>query len=283
MNQSLLNDDVIAKVPNLKQFAFRSSIDKRRYSSLDSSNCCPMPPLSGKRAPHIQRAPRKMLNPLLSLSDFAKVFRCICCNISWTTRKTAIQKMDHILRCAKKHAYDDDTVRTLVKKEIDSAPPFEGKKHEPSKMISNPSTLFEDLIHESARKQKNKSQMEGNLACGSSVRETMLTRAQCVIRTRAPDEVTLDDVHDDNLTPMPTESLLEGGYQHQRILNKQTIFHTQNFAASRLVTVSGPLRAPLFAATHQDDDWEREYSSFLPVEESTSTPWCEYSTGHNTV
>lgn len=220
------------------------------------------------------------MNSQLSLSDAARVFRCICCNVSWTTRKAAAQKMDHILRCARKYAYDDDTIRTLVKKEIESAPSLDelkGKKHKPPEVISKPSTLFENLIQETAPKRRIKSQSKGNLAVGSSIRETMLTRAQSIITAPAPDEIVLDNIVCDNkLTSLPAESLLEGGSRHPRILKDQQVLqiglHTQNFAASRLI--NGPLRSSLFAATHQDDVLEQEYNSSFSGKESP--PRCRY-------
>ena len=279
-NQPCLNEGVSAKIPNLKQFAFNSSENKRQIRSLNSSNCRSTCAPSGEGTLHTKRVPRKALNSQLSLSDAARVFRCICCDVSWTTRKAAAQKMDHILRCARKYSYDDDTIRTLVKKEIESAPSLDevkGKKQKPSEVISKPSTLFENLIQETAPKRRIKSQSKGNLAVGSSVRETMLTRAQTIITAPAPDEIVLDNVVcDDKLTSLPAESLLEGGSQHPRILNDQQVLqighHTQNFASSRLI--NGPARSSLFAATHQDDVLEQEYNSNFSEKESP--PRCGY-------
>lgn len=277
-NQSCLNEGVSAKIPNLKQFAFSSKENKRQIRSPNSSNCRSTCAPSGEGTLHTKPVPRKALNSQLSLSDAARVFRCICCNVSWTTRKAAAQKMDHILRCARKYSYDDDTIRTLVKKEIESALSLDGvkgKKQKPSEVFSKPSTLFENLIQETAPKRRIKSQSKGNLAVGSSVRETMLTRAQTIITAPAPDEIVLDNiVCDDTLISLPAESLLEGGPRH--ILNDQQVLqiglHTQNFAASRLI--NGPLKSSLFAATHQDDALEQEYNSNFSGKEPP--PRCRY-------
>ena len=56
-----------------------------------------------------------------SNADLAKLSKCICCGLAWTTRKGVAQKMFHILSCAKKHALKDNTIKILIRREVENA------------------------------------------------------------------------------------------------------------------------------------------------------------------
>jgi len=56
-------------------------------------------------------------------SELIKLVKCVCCGIGWTTRKGVAQKMAHVQFCAKKYAFTDDTVKVLIRQEVDSVLP----------------------------------------------------------------------------------------------------------------------------------------------------------------
>jgi len=180
----------------------------------------------------------------LSPSDFARVSRCICCDTSWTTRKTAAQKMDHIQRCARKHGYDEETVRILIKKE--------NSTNAVEKCISgNPkaTTLLEDVIQETApKKKRNTHRSAGNLvASGSASRKTILARARNIITTPSPDEMPSSSID-------VTESTLHhvhGSSTRPTWADRQEAPPTQAFMASKLAQKRS---TTLFSATNQDEE-----------------------------
>jgi hypothetical protein len=85
--------------------------------------------------------------------------------------------MTHILSCAKKHAFDSETVNLLIQKQISPEEPFVKK------------TLFENVLVDAAPKQKVKRRKkeEGSLKTVSSSRASILARAQGILSTSADD------------------------------------------------------------------------------------------------
>ena len=113
----------------------------------------------------------------LSASDVSKLLRCVCCNVQWTARKSGAQKMVHIQSCAKKHAFDSETIDLLIQKEIS-----------PEKS-SVKKTLLEDVLVDAAPKQKVKRRKkeEGSLKTVSTSRDSILARAQGILSTSTDD------------------------------------------------------------------------------------------------
>lgn len=171
------------------------------------------------------------MNLDILLSDVARVARCVCCSASWTTRKTASQKLGHIQRCAKKNGYDDETVRILIKKEA-SSKESKGPPLAPS-TSSTTTTLLEDVI-QTRLKRKNvrpNNHLAQDLAVGS--RDAILSRAKDIIAVPSPDE-----------TSSPSRKFVAD------------FPLTQAFTASTLR--QGSAKTSLFSATIQDDGYLSE-------------------------
>ena len=84
--------------------------------------------------------------------------------------------MTHIQSCAKKHAFDSETINLLIQKQISPEEPFVKK------------TLFEDVLVDAAPKQKVKRGIkEGTLKTVSTSRASILARAQGILSTSTDD------------------------------------------------------------------------------------------------
>ncbi len=90
-------------------------------------------------------------------SNFAKLLGCVCCQLSWTTRKSTAQKIKHIQTCGKKNKLTDDVIGILIQKELEKALPSsnKGKKVLPSDGPQEPAprTLLEEVTNGAARKK----------------------------------------------------------------------------------------------------------------------------------
>ena len=156
---------------NLDHFMFKSSRTPRKLQVSTEPT-----PSTGSAMPNSTAKGLKQ-KYLLSASDVTKVLRCVCCNVQWTARKSGAQKMTHILSCAKKHAFDNETINLLIQKQISLEEPFVKK------------TLFENVLVDAAPKQKTKRRKieEGSLKTVSTSRASILARAQGLLSTSADD------------------------------------------------------------------------------------------------
>lgn len=156
---------------NLDHFVFKSSRTPRnlQVSTEPTSSTGSVMPNNTAKILKQKRLP--------SASDVAKILRCVCCNVQWTTRKSGVQKMVHIQSCAKKHALDGETINLLIQKEISPEKPLVKK------------TLLEDVLVDAAPKQKVKRRKkeEGSLKTVSTSRDSILARAQGVLSTSTDD------------------------------------------------------------------------------------------------
>ena len=159
---------------NLDRFMFQSS---RTPRNLQASTEPFLSTSSATSNGNAKGSKRKRLPLDLSLSDVAKISRCVCCNAQWTARKSGAQKMTHIQNCAKKHAFDGGTVNLLIQKEISPEDPF----------VKN--TFFEDVLVDAAPKQKTKRRKQGesSLKTVSISRDSILARAQGILTTSTDD------------------------------------------------------------------------------------------------
>ena len=155
---------------NLDRFVFKSSRTPRNLQVSTEPA-----PSTGSAMPNSAAKGLKQKRLLLT-SDVAKVLRCVCCNVQWTARKSGAQKMIHIRSCAKKHAFDSETVNLLIQKQICPEESFVKK------------TLFENVLVDAAPKQKVKRRKkEGSLKTVSTSRASILARAQGILSTSADD------------------------------------------------------------------------------------------------
>ncbi|OCH87912.1 hypothetical protein OBBRIDRAFT_127131 [Obba rivulosa] len=89
---------------------------RRSYSVAGPSRSTSVTPgdaANPPKKPKQRKAPYQLAD--LREADFAKVMKCVCCDLSWTTRKTVSQKMKHIQSCAKKHSLTEETLSSLLR------------------------------------------------------------------------------------------------------------------------------------------------------------------------
>ncbi|KDR83603.1 hypothetical protein GALMADRAFT_235876 [Galerina marginata CBS 339.88] len=236
---------------HLKLFAYASSATNKKPNARNDAAIVTAI-LTKDRGPTTRPPVRKAFD--LSNSDLGKVSRCVCCDIAWTTRKTAIQKVNHIQSCAKKHAFDDDTVRILIQNQIANHVPqtvtTKLKKLPPEEGVPN-NTLLEDVLGDAApRKKAKRKQVETMLANVSLTRDGILARAQAILSASTPgvehgiQPAELDDMDVD----MPPS--------------------THPFARSGLAQLQGTTARTLFSGTMappQQNDMMRPNSSAPPL------------------
>ncbi|KAJ7682650.1 hypothetical protein DFH06DRAFT_1119843 [Mycena polygramma] len=125
-------------------------------------------PLAAIAKPNHQRKGPRGVHLMVSLGNFLilelrKLVKCVSCDIAWTARKSAAQKLVHsvlsIRSCGKKNGFTDDTMRHLIRKELDSMPDEPGPSNRNGKAPLVPTertTLLEDVVRDAAPKRKGK-------------------------------------------------------------------------------------------------------------------------------
>ena len=117
-------------------------------------------------------------------ADLAKLGKCVSCDLRWTARKTAHQKMIHIQTCAKKHAFTDETVRILIRKEIDNVTAH----NKAACILMESNTYMEDIVaHAAPRKKGRRQRVAETVQTIQVTRSTILNRAQAVLGSLSPD------------------------------------------------------------------------------------------------
>lgn len=149
-------------------------------------------PSTTKAPPKRKAVTKHQFSGDFSDAELAKLTTCVSCNAHWTTRKTATQKMKHVLFCAKKHSFNDETIRFLIRKEIESVVGTVGKVAEkkgigkvPPAQSPTPKTFYEHIVTDAAPKKKGR-----RMETGESVRSVTATRNAILDRAR----VILDSV-----------------------------------------------------------------------------------------
>ncbi|KAJ7178997.1 hypothetical protein C8R46DRAFT_1187479 [Mycena filopes] len=176
------DDEEILPTLNLARFAFNNPRPLQHRNSASTvgstsnSDAKPKPPV---------KKTAKSLEGEFSDAELKKLGKCVSCDIAWTARKSAVQKMLHIRSCAKKTGLTDATVRVLVRKEIDNAPSDPGPSKGKGKTLTDApithTTLLEDVVRDAAPKRKGKRKEAVNtLKSVSETRENIRDRAQVV-------------------------------------------------------------------------------------------------------
>ncbi|KAJ7044487.1 hypothetical protein C8F04DRAFT_1249772 [Mycena alexandri] len=180
------DDEEIFPTLNLARFAFNKPRPLQHRNSASTvgstsnSDSQAKPP-----AKKTARSSSKRLEGEFSDTELKKLAKCVGCDIAWTTRKSAVQKMAHIRSCAKKTGLTDVTVRALIRKEIDSAPSDPGPSNRKRKTLEDVptthTTLLEDVVRDAAPKRKGKRKaVVDTLKSVSETRENIRDRAQMV-------------------------------------------------------------------------------------------------------
>lgn len=134
---------------------------------------------------------RKALPPsraVASISDrdMARILRCVGCNLAWTTRKSAVQKMKHIESCARKAGLTDETVEVLLKQELEKTPldpSAESKGKAKGQELNEPKTLLGEKIVDEGMKRKRRPPVEGTVRELADTRENILERARRLLHS----------------------------------------------------------------------------------------------------
>ncbi|KAI0650677.1 hypothetical protein C8Q79DRAFT_1006915 [Trametes meyenii] len=119
--------------------------------------------------------------------QLARILKCVSCDLAWTTRKTVPQKMKHIQTCAKKNGLSDDTIRILLRKELDSLPPVASSSKSKSATPAPPSTPVPETLLEEVLKDVNKKkpgrrpQVLQTVKSVAETRETILDKARSLL------------------------------------------------------------------------------------------------------
>ncbi|KAF9534184.1 hypothetical protein CPB83DRAFT_831324 [Crepidotus variabilis] len=238
---------------SLGHFAYPAVPPMKRSTTLqttDNQSSAPKKPTPYQRPPVRKNSPSN-----LQLADVNKVSRCVCCHVSWTSRKTAVQKLNHIQSCSKKHCYDDDTIRILVDKAVASSSPPKPKAN--GKNATPVSTTYlEDLVRDKAPKKRTKSKASDTLITAvENNRSIILARANDIFTSMTPDESLRADQYLAPSTQSFATSSLGGlqGFESKRLLfdDDEASSPTQAFLGNRL-----GLRTPrsLFDLGDDEDD-----------------------------
>ncbi|KAJ3559179.1 hypothetical protein NM688_g493 [Phlebia brevispora] len=128
------------------------------------------------------RKPRTPSQAFASVSerDMVQLLRCVACNLAWTTRKTAAQKVKHIQSCAHKAGLTDETVGMLIKEELEKTPAVKPVKNKGKSKAKEeePMTLLAEKINDETGKRKRRAPVEGTVREIAEIREDILERAR---------------------------------------------------------------------------------------------------------
>jgi hypothetical protein len=231
---------VVPKILNLTQFAFTNPPIRRKLAGPARGIATATLPSSNTE---LGRKTSKTLD--IPASDLAKISRCISCDLSWTARKTPVQKMAHIKSCAKKNNFTDETIQRLVRKEVANYVPIvKQSKVKVKDSVSQESlaknTYMDDILVGAAPRKKGKPQQAQTvLSSVSTTRGSILERAQTILATSS--------AHDVNFATLstPKHPSTCSGIQDEDIL-----LSTQTFGQSALAQKQGVTSKTLFSATY---------------------------------
>jgi hypothetical protein len=188
------SEDTDGKV-NLRGFAFIGSRPSMNDSSsrLDNSrkrSSTVIEP-SANAPPPKKAVTKHPFSTDFSNAGLAKLTKCVSCNVQWTTRKTAAQKINHIQSCAKKHSFNDETIRFLIRKEIESVvgnvggtadKKGKGKSSVPPAESPTPKTFYEHIVADATPRKKGRRREAGeSVRSVTATRNTILDRARVVL------------------------------------------------------------------------------------------------------
>ncbi|KAH9482383.1 hypothetical protein JR316_0004483 [Psilocybe cubensis] len=177
------------RVLDPKRFAYTSTISTKRKDL----------PNALQTASTKERRLTKPATFDLSNDDLSKVNHCVCCQASWTVRKSGPQKLMHIRSCAKKHALKEETVRVLLQTEVSKyVAPLHSKGKSKAKDSSveavslTRKTFLEEVLGEESKKKIKSKQVETTLADVGAMRDSILARAQNILNSSCPNVPELD-------------------------------------------------------------------------------------------
>ncbi|KAH8106153.1 hypothetical protein BXZ70DRAFT_1037782 [Cristinia sonorae] len=149
--------DSSVKVLNLQRFAFEGPQNLRRAGSSTDSRGPSVSRLEPSNKPQDSSSSNSVRSAAsvghaftdIPDRDLARVLKCVCCGHKWTARKSIVQRMKHIQTCGKKLKYTNDTMKAMLRKEIENSPPVKTKSKTKASDVEKeeaPRTLLEDAV-----------------------------------------------------------------------------------------------------------------------------------------
>ncbi len=172
----------------LSRFAYTDPNAARRTASKTPSS-------SGRESstPEVVSAPSKAKRvptpPLHAFAqdftdaDLSRIRRCVSCETSWTVRKSVANKMKHIEVCARKKKLTHETIRVLLRKELNNLPPVASTSKlpaEPTPVL--PETLLEDVLKDAQKKKGRRPQVLQTVKTVQETRSIILDRARQLLQ-----------------------------------------------------------------------------------------------------
>ncbi|KAH9846975.1 hypothetical protein C2E23DRAFT_742884 [Lenzites betulinus] len=240
----------------LRHFAYVAPNPPRRTASKTPS------PTEGRSVPPEAGATGKAKRPITGhrFTDFSdaqllRVLKCVSCDLAWTARKTVAQKMKHIQTCAKKNGLADDTVRSLLRKELDGASPTasSSKSTTPaSAPDALPETLLENVIKDTSKKKPGRRlPVLQTVKSVEETRELILDRARSLLANGSSSRVR-DPIPDPALdlqVPPATQVFGKSSVAvREDYIQARPADATQVFGASRLAGPSSRLQGAIVRA-----------------------------------
>ena len=145
-----------SRILDLERFSFISTRPSRAStsSSIDISSHRPTPP-TGTTSNTVRKS--HVSDYSFTDSQLKKLTRCTCCQIPWTTRKSASGKLDHIQKCARKHSLTEEAVRGMIEQDLQAlATKGDLKKGKGKPVASVPATLLEAVVADTTMKPKGR-------------------------------------------------------------------------------------------------------------------------------
>ncbi|KAF5322285.1 hypothetical protein D9619_000808 [Psilocybe cf. subviscida] len=183
--QADYDEGVPVRTLDVNRFTFPDPICKKSGASTSkpASRATSAPSTQSRRATSKPAENKVDILP----SDLDKILRCISCDAEWTTRKSSVQKLNHIRTCAKKHYLDKETVNVLVQQAVAKyTPPVPGKGKGKEVLPKEPltkATFYEEVLGDAAPKKRTKRQVaQTSLTNVSANRDDILARAQNVLK-----------------------------------------------------------------------------------------------------
>ncbi|KAI9063166.1 hypothetical protein FKP32DRAFT_730754 [Trametes sanguinea] len=151
------------------------------------------PPTEGQAGTKVRRNPTPTHRFADDFSDaqLSRLLKCVSCDLTWTVRKTALQKMKHIQSCAKRNALNDETVKTLILKELDSLPPIASTSKDSAPASAHaatpiPETLLEDALKDVGKKKPGRRpQVLQTVKSIDETRNTILDKARSLLQSNS--------------------------------------------------------------------------------------------------
>lgn len=169
----------------LNRFVYQNSSRSQSTASLSRTSSIVAP----KKKPGCNAGQHRFAADF-SNAELARLARCVCCRIGWTTRKGVAQKMVHVQSCAKKNAFTDETVKILIRQEVDKATAEsqvadakgKSKAINPENLHTRaPKTHMEDIIQGPEPKRRGRRPEVPTLKNGMETRDENLDRARVIL------------------------------------------------------------------------------------------------------